>query len=207
MAATLLTTLLASHLTRYGLRDLKLGRMRRTEIEILLLRALRAAGFTFFGTIVVFPFYFMLASSLKSRAEMLAHPTFLGVNLHQPLGTLLVGYREVLTTFHFGRFILNSTFVALVTVVVTLALSVLGAYAVTRLRFPGRELLSRSILLIYMFPAIVLVIPLYAVLRSSGCATRCPVCSSSTPPPRCRWPCTCFGATSRPSPATWRRPA
>jgi multiple sugar transport system permease protein len=168
VAATLLTTLLASHLTRYGLRDLKLGRVRRTEIEILLLRALRAAGFTFFGTIVVFPFYFMLASSLKSRAEMLAHPTFLGVNLHQPLGTLLVGYREVLTTFHFGRFILNSTFVALVTVVVTLVLSVLGAYAVTRLRFPGRELLSRSILLIYMFPAIVLVIPLYAVFTQLG---------------------------------------
>ena len=168
MAATLLTTLLASHLTRYGLRDLKLGRMRRTELEILLLRALRAVGFTFFRTIVVFPFYFMLASSLKSRAEMLAHPTFLGVNLHQPLGTLLVGYREVLTTFHFGRFILNSTFVALVTVVVTLALSVLGAYAVTRLRFPGRELLSRSILLIYMFPAIVLVIPLYAVFTQLG---------------------------------------
>ncbi|MEJ2358097.1 MAG: hypothetical protein P8Y13_08460, partial [Deinococcales bacterium] len=89
----LLAGLLATHLTRYGLRDLKLGRLRRTEIEILLLRALRAVGFTFFGTVVAFPFYFMVASSLKSRAEMLARPTFLGVDLHQPLGSLLVGYR------------------------------------------------------------------------------------------------------------------
>ncbi|MEJ2292075.1 MAG: carbohydrate ABC transporter permease [Deinococcales bacterium] len=167
-AATFVAMVLAAHLTRYGLRDVRLGRLRRTEIEVLLLRVLRAIGFTFFGTVVAFPFYFMVASSLKSRAEMLARPTFLGVDLRQPLGDLLVGYREVLTTFHFARFILNSTFVALVTVAVTLTLSVLGAYAVTRLRFRGRELLSRSILLIYMFPAIVLVIPLYAVFTQLG---------------------------------------
>ena len=79
-----------------------------------------------------------------------------------------MGYREVLITFDFARFILNSTFVSVVTVVVTLALAVLGAYAVTRLRFPGRNLLSRSILLIYMFPAIVLVIPLYTIFSQLG---------------------------------------
>lgn len=166
--SALLAGLLGAHLTRYGLRGLKLATLDRSDLETLVLRGLRAVGFTFFGVIVVFPFYFMVASSLKSRAEILADPTYLGVNLHQSIGSLLVGYHEVLTTFHFGRFILNSTFVALVTVAVTLALSVLGAYAVTRLRFPGRELLSRSILLIYMFPAIVLVIPLYAVFTQLG---------------------------------------
>jgi len=166
--SALLAGLFSAHLTRYGLRDLRLAALTRSDVETLVLRGLRAAGFTFFSVIVVFPFYFMVASSLKSRAEMLADPTYLGVNVHQPLASLLVGYREVLTTFHFGRFILNSTFVALVTVVVTLVLSVLGAYAVTRLRFRGRELLSRSILLIYMFPAIVLVIPLYAVFTQLG---------------------------------------
>ncbi len=167
-AATFVALLLSAHLTRYGLRGLRLGFLRRSELEVLLLRVLRAIGFAFFGTVVAFPFYFMVASSLKSRAEMLAHPTFLGVDLRQPLGELLIGYREVLTTFHFARFILNSTVVALVTVAVTLTLSILGAYAVTRLRFRGRELLSRSILLIYMFPAIVLVIPLYAVFTQLG---------------------------------------
>ena len=74
----------------------------------------------------------------------------------------------MLLTFDFARFILNSTFVAVVTVVITLALAVLGAYAVTRLRFPGREWLSRSILLIYMFPAIVMVIPLYTIFSQLG---------------------------------------
>jgi len=163
-----LTFLGAAQLARYGLRDLHLAKLRQSDVEVLGLRALRAVGFTFFLTIVVFPFYFMVASSLKSRAEMLQDPTFLGVRLNQSLADLLVGYREVLTTFQFGRFILNSTFVAVVTVIVTLVLAVLGAYAVTRLQFPGRALLSRSILLIYMFPAIVLVIPLYTVFTQLG---------------------------------------
>lgn len=54
------------------------------------------------------------------------------------------------------------------TVVITLLFAVPGAYAVARLRFPGQVLLSRSILLIYMVPAIVLVIPLYAVFSQAG---------------------------------------
>jgi multiple sugar transport system permease protein len=53
-------------------------------------------------------------------------------------------------------------------VLLTLLFSVPGAYAVARLRFPGQGLLSNSILLIYMVPAIVLVIPLYAVFSQVG---------------------------------------
>ena len=154
-------------LTRYGLRDFDLAYLERNTLETLFLRVLRAIGFVFFLSIVIFPFYFMVASSLKSRAEMLQDPTYLGFEA-QRIGELLVGYREVLITFDFLRYIGNSTFVAVVTVVITLVLAVLGAYAVTRLTFPGRDLLSRSILLIYMFPAIVLVIPLYAVFTQLG---------------------------------------
>jgi len=155
-------------LTRYGLRELDLQRPRRDTFETLLLRVLRAVGFVFFLSVVIFPFYFMVVSSLKPRAELLQNPTFLGVNFSRGLGELLVGYREVLFTFDFLTYIRNSTFVALATVVITLVLAVLGAYAVTRLQFPGRAFLSRSILLIYMFPAIVLVIPLYTIFTQLG---------------------------------------
>ena len=96
------------------------------------------------------------------------NPTYLGVDLTRQLADLLVGYREVLFTFDFLRYIGNSTFVALATVVITLALAILGAYAVTRLNFPGRTFMSRAILLIYMFPAIILVIPLYAIFTQLG---------------------------------------
>lgn len=165
---TLLTFAVSAQLTRYALRGLKLGEVERSDLEVLLLRVLRAVGFTFFLAIVIFPFYFMVASSFKPRAELLQNPTYLGIDLSQSLSRLFVGYREVLITFDFWRFIRNSTFVAVVTVIVTLVLSVLGAYAVTRLEFPGRKLLSRSILLIYMFPAIVLVIPLYSIFTQLG---------------------------------------
>ncbi len=166
--ATPISFVAAAQLTRYGLRELNLNKIHRDMLETLFLRMLRAVGFSFFLSIVVFPFYFMVASSLKSRVEMLQDPTFLGINLQQSLADLFVGYREVLVTFSFWRYIGNSSFVAIVTVIITLILAVLGAYAVTRLQFPGRNLLSRSILLIYMFPAIVLVIPLYSIFTQLG---------------------------------------
>lgn len=166
--AALLVFVLIGQTIRYGLRDLDLGKVDRHQLETMVLRGLRAFGFTFFLVIVILPFWFMVASSFKPRATLLRDPTNLAIDLTRGLSELFVGYREVLVTHDFARFILNSTFVASVTVVITLILSVMGAYAVTRLRFPGREQLSRSILLIYMFPAIVMVIPLYTIFSQIG---------------------------------------
>ena len=168
VVAGLVTFALAGYLTRYGLRDLDLAQMRRHIVESIILRLLRGFGFAFFLAIVIFPFYFMVASSFKSRAEMLRDPSDLRINMAQDLSALFRGYREVLITFDFLTFIGNSALVATVTMIVTLVMAILGAYAVTRLAFPGRQFLSRSILLIYMFPAIVLVIPLYAVFTQLG---------------------------------------
>ena len=86
----------AAVLTRYGLRDLNLTAPRRDLFETLLLRALRAVGFVFFLSVVIFPFYFMVVSSLKARAALLQKPTYLGIDLTRELRDLLVGYREVL---------------------------------------------------------------------------------------------------------------
>jgi len=166
---TLVVFMASAYLTRYGLRHLDLGQGgRKHVVEQVLVRLLRGAGFSFFLLIILFPFYFMLASSLKGRAAMLADPTNLAIDVGLGWRELLTGYVEVLFTYDFLNFIGNSAIVASVTMVVTLVLAVLGAYAVTRLRFPGQTLLSRSILLIYMFPAIVLVIPLYAVFTQLG---------------------------------------
>lgn len=164
----LVAFLASASLTRYGLRDLDLRTARRDILETLLIRLLRGTGFAFFITIVVFPFYFMIASSLRPRADMLRDPTNLSLPFGQELATVFSGYREVLFTFGFLQYIGNSFIVSAITMILTLALAVLGAYAVTRLEFPGRRFLSRSILLIYMFPAIVLVIPLFAVFTQLG---------------------------------------
>jgi multiple sugar transport system permease protein len=117
----------------------------------------------------------MVAASLKPRAEFLADPANLGLPLHvfaegflPGLKKMLVGYREVLVTFKFLRYIGNTAFVSISTMIITLALAVLGAYAVARLEFRGRAVMERAILLTYMFPAIVLAIPLYTIFTQLG---------------------------------------
>ncbi|MFP4374541.1 MAG: carbohydrate ABC transporter permease [Spirochaetaceae bacterium] len=140
----------------------------KSELIWASVEGLRDLGILVFTLIVLFPFYFMVASSLKSRAAFLQNPSSLSIDLSRELSEVFVGYIEVMTRFNFGRYIINSTFVAIATVILTLIPAILGAYAVTRLQFPGRNFLSRSILLIYMFPAIILVIPLYSVFSQLG---------------------------------------
>jgi multiple sugar transport system permease protein len=164
----LLLFALAGHLVRYALRGIDFRRLRRDLLETIVVRLLRGFAFAFFGLIILFPFWYMLSASLKGRADMLRDPANLTIDWSQGARELLVGYREVLVTFDFLNFIGNSFLVAFVTMTVTLVMAVLGAYAITRLAFPGRTFLARSILLIYMFPAIVLVIPLYAVFTQLG---------------------------------------
>jgi len=147
---------------------LDLAAFARMQVETVAIRLLRGFGIAFFTVIVAFPFYVMVVASLKPQGLLLANPLDLSIDFGQPLGELLSAYVEVFTTYDFGRYILVSTLVSTITVVVTLTLAVPGAYAVSRLRFPGREWMGRSILLIYLFPAIVLVVPLYAVFSLMG---------------------------------------
>ena len=157
---------LAGLVAGYGLRDLDFA--AGEALELLGLRLLRAAGFLVFVFAVVFPFWAMLAASLKPRAEFLHDPANLALPLGKPLRELLEGYRAVLFDYNFLRYIANTAYVAVTTMVLTLVLSVLGAYAVARLDFPGRRLMERAVLLTYMFPAIVLAIPLYAIFTLLG---------------------------------------
>ena len=62
----------------------------------------------------------------------------------------------------------TSSYVSVGTVLITLSFAIPAAYAVARLNFFGKTFLSTSILIIYMFPAIVLVIPLYTVFSQLG---------------------------------------
>ena len=146
----------------------RLSLERREEIAPLIIRFIRMVGLVILVAVILLPFYFMLFSSVTPRAFFLKNPLNLIPRFEIGIGNLLRAYGEVMTTYRFGRYILNSLIVSISTVIVTLIPATLGAYAVTRLRFRGRDLLSRSILLIYMFPTIVLAIPLYSVFASLG---------------------------------------
>ena len=69
---------------------------------------------------------------------------------------------------HFATNILNSARVAIPTSLIAVIISTLGAYAIARLRFRGKEILLNSILMIYLFPGVLLIIPLFAMLAQIG---------------------------------------
>ncbi|MBD8878156.1 carbohydrate ABC transporter permease [Roseibium polysiphoniae] len=150
------------------LKGVPLKAMSRYDREVVYIRVLKGLGFVVFTILVALPFYVMVMTSLKSQQQLLANPLDLSIDLSQGVTSLFRSYVELFTKYNFGTYLMVSAVVSVATVILTLLFSVPGAYAVSRLRFPGRALLSRSVLLIYMVPAIVLVIPLYAVFSQLG---------------------------------------
>ena len=142
------------------LRDCAPGALSRHHFEAALIRFLTGFGYIFFTAIVLIPFYVMVMTSLKSQQALLQNPLDFSLDLSRGWD-LLRSYRELLTDYNFGRYLWTSFWVSVATVAITLAFSIPGAYAVARLRFRGRALFSRSILLIYMVPMIVLALPIY----------------------------------------------
>ena len=144
------------------------GSAKRYRVEVLAIRNLKGLGLLLFSVFVALPFYVMVMTSLKSQQSLLANPLDFSIDLSKGIGTLFRSYIELFTDFHFATFLMNSAIVSVITVILTLLFAIPGAYAVARLRFPGQLFLSRSILLIYMVPAIVLVIPLYTIFSQLG---------------------------------------
>ena len=144
------------------------GSEKRYRIEMLVIRLAKGMGLLLFTIFVALPFYVMVMTSLKSQQSLLKNPLDFSIDISSGMGVLFRSYIELFADYHFATFLMNSAIVSVVTVFVTLAFAIPGAYAVARLRFPGQLFLSRSILLIYMVPAIVLVIPLYAIFSQLG---------------------------------------
>ena len=125
-------------------------------------------GITLFSFVILFPFYMMLVTSFKTQALLLLNPLDFSINFAKGLPELFKSYFIVFKDYNFGRYMLTSTIVSLGTVIITLIFAIPAAYAVARLNFFGKNFLSTSILIIYLFPAIVLVIPLYTIFSQLG---------------------------------------
>jgi multiple sugar transport system permease protein len=143
------------------------GALTRHEWEEAVIRFLTGFGYIFFTAAVAIPFYVMVMTSLKSQGELIANPLDFSIDLSRGWD-LFRSYRELMTDFNFGRYMWTSFYVSVLTVLITLAFSIPGAYAVARLRFRGQKALSRSILLIYMVPMIVLALPIYIAFSMTG---------------------------------------
>ena len=136
--------------------------------QIILFDFLTLFGILFFSFVILFPFYMMLVTSFKTQIALLVNPLDFSINFGQDLKDLFKSYFIIFKSYKFGKYILTSTIVSIGTVVITLIFAIPAAYAVARLNFFGKTFLSTSILIIYMFPAIVLVIPLYTIFSQLG---------------------------------------
>ncbi len=109
-----------------------------------------------------FPIYWMVASSLRPTQEMLVDPTLI------PRELTLDYYYSLLSQTDYPRQFLNSLIVALSTVALTMILSIMIAYGVTRQRIRGKQMIIAGMLYAYMFPPLLLAIPLYAMFTAVG---------------------------------------
>ena len=133
----------------------------RLFLEIIFIRVLKGFGFTFFLTIVLFPFYVMVLMSLKTHQLLILNPLDLSIDISRGI-SMFRSYIELFTDWGFGYYLLNSLIVSLSSIFIALVFAIPGAYAVARFNFPGKLLMINSILLIYLIPMITLLIPLYS---------------------------------------------
>ena len=153
-----------SKINKYNFTNLK----EEHSTEVILFDFLTLFGILFFSFVILFPFYMMLVTSFKTQIALLVNPLDFSINFGQGLKDLFNSYFVIFKSYNFGKYIITSTIVSVGTVIITLLFAIPAAYAVARLNFFGKTFLSTSILIIYMFPAIVLVIPLYTIFSQLG---------------------------------------
>ena len=113
--------------------------------------------------IVLFPFYWMVISSLKSLAEYrLSRPTFF------PKVILLSNYVDAFTTANLGRLFLNTMYVGIVSTILSLIITILTAFAFARLEFKGKETLFACLLGTMMIPGELFTITNYSTVTNLG---------------------------------------
>lgn len=120
--------------------------------------------------VTVFPFYYMFMMSFVPITDLQLHPGRLVPDLSN---LSLNTYEQVLKPrsqggYQFSRFMLNSFIAASVSTICTLIFVLPGAYAVSRLRFMGRGGVGALFLVVYMFPSIIIAIPLFVAFSAMG---------------------------------------
>ena len=113
--------------------------------------------------IVLFPFYWMIISSLKTLDEYrLSVPTF------WPTRVMFGNYAEAFTTANLGKLFLNTAYVGVVSTLLSLVITVLSAFAFARLEFKGRETLFSALLATMMIPGELFTITNYLTVSQLG---------------------------------------
>ncbi|WP_085832727.1 carbohydrate ABC transporter permease [Clostridium merdae] len=113
--------------------------------------------------LLLFPFYWTFVTSIKPESELYG-----SVVTYWPHDVTFESYRKLFVDFNFLKPMGNSFVVAIITTLITLTVSMLASYAFSRYRFAGRKAFMVLFLTNNMFPTVLLLIPLYAIMRSMG---------------------------------------
>jgi multiple sugar transport system permease protein len=109
------------------------------------------------------PFVWMLLTSIKPTADLSLFPV-----RYWPSTVTSAHYEMLLQRTSFFQNWINSLLIATGAVVVGLSVSIPAAYAFSRFRFSGRNMLLTGFLVINMFPVVLLIIPLFVLMRHLG---------------------------------------
>lgn len=116
-------------------------------------------GLVFWLIVNLFPVYWMFTFSLKSNAEIFGENV---VGL--PKDWLWSNYESALQTGNMARYFLNSSIVAIATILITLAVALMGTFALTRLIWKGRKTLNKFFMLGLTIPIHASIVPVYVTL-------------------------------------------
>lgn len=115
------------------------------------------------AVIVLFPFYWMINSSLKSLTEYrMSTPTF------WPNRVLWTNYVDAFQTANLGRLFLNTAYVGIVSTILSLIITILSAFAFARLEFKGKDLMFSALLATMMIPGELFTITNYSTVTNLG---------------------------------------
>jgi multiple sugar transport system permease protein len=148
-------------------------------------RLVTVLAWTAFGLLIIGPLYWVVASSLKGPEEIIRRvPTFIPTSLH------FSNFSDLFASTDYPIYLRNSLVVGLATALVTLIVATAGAYGLYRLHVPGGRILGGAILLSYMIPGTLLLVPLYqtmAALRLVNTLTSLVIVNVAFTAPFCVW--------------------
>jgi len=110
-----------------------------------------------------FPVYWALITSFKTPLDLMSsRPIFF------PQKMTLSSYEDVFLRSKFPYYLRSSIIIASMVTIITLILATGAAYSLSRLNFRGKRLFSNLILLVYLFPGILLVVPIFKMMTTIG---------------------------------------
>jgi ABC-type glycerol-3-phosphate transport system permease component len=119
----------------------------------------RALAMTVLTILVLGPLYWITTSAFKGREEIIrSTPTFF------PETWTLSNFERLFMATEYSTFLRNSLIIAVATTVVTVVVSLAAAYGLYRLKVPGSGKIAAVVLLSYMIPGTLLIVPLYKTL-------------------------------------------